>query len=171
MSTPTCSPRCAALVGEGSPLIRGQRLILPETNVKELKECFGVFVESDFEGLHPSSICVLCRQVVSWFRKAVSVGHTEFAIRGGGCGDVQEWTPHCTTCLVCSPPATARMHQRKTTNEEKNKNIHQEKHCQESSSPVTHRFRLDSPQNHHKLEGTCTTTDSEHAEPLAMASN
>ena len=110
--------------------------------VEELKGCFGVSVQDDVEGVHPPSICVICRQVVSRFRKAVASGRTDYALRGGGCGEIQEWSPHCTNCLVCSPPSEPQSIRGRP---QKKKKINLVKYTQESSPSPIHVTPVDQP--------------------------
>ena len=68
----------------------------------ELRKCFGISVENDVRGVHPPSICVVCRQVVLRFHEAVAAGRQGYAVRGGGCGTPVEWVPHSrTNCIFC----------------------------------------------------------------------
>ena len=68
----------------------------------ELKECFGIDVEKDEEGVHPPSICVVCRRLLSRFCDAAVDGRS-YRCQGGGCGVVRVWEPHsAVNCQFCS---------------------------------------------------------------------
>ena len=68
----------------------------------ELKECFGIDVEKDEEGVHPPSICVVCRRLLSRFCDAAVDGRS-YRCQDGGCGVVRVWEPHsAVNCQFCS---------------------------------------------------------------------
>ncbi len=70
--------------------------------ILELRACFDADVGKDEAGVHPPAICHICRSVVLRYQEAASAGRP-FALRGGGCGDQQEWVPHSRlNCLFCT---------------------------------------------------------------------
>ena len=68
----------------------------------QLQGCLGISVDDDQEGVHPPSICTICRRLLGRYQAAVDVGRP-YAYGGGGCGEPRQWTPHSRTCcMVCS---------------------------------------------------------------------
>ena len=63
----------------------------------EILAVFGVNVRNDLDGVHPPSICRLCRLVLSPFSTAESQKR-DYTRTGGGCGPLQIWTPHTDGC-------------------------------------------------------------------------
>ena len=62
--------------------------------VKELSLCFGISVEEDVEGVHPTSICTICRRVVGRYQEQQSTAaSSSYSFCGVGCGEPKEWTP------------------------------------------------------------------------------
>ena len=103
-STSAHCPKVYRIGGQRFSTLTRSTTYLARDYSKELKGCFGVSAKDDVEGVHPSSVNIRdLPRVVSRFRKGVASSRTDYALQGGGCGEIQEWTPHCINCLVCSP--------------------------------------------------------------------
>ena len=71
--------------GQRFPTLSKSTAYPAEDVIVELKECFGISVDKDVDGVHPPSICLICRQVVQRYHEAAATGCQSYTGRGGGC--------------------------------------------------------------------------------------